>query len=98
MPDFLVDKSEYVLGIEPHGKRIPEDLERRRALFAGLVRTAAEQLNSAELKSVFQSLASEAERSRRTADLTRQSHAAHALLAFEANGRLVHGVPAVQAY
>src|SRR6266481_1948322 len=36
MPDFLVDKSEYVLGIEPDGKRKPEDLERRRELFAEL--------------------------------------------------------------
>src|SRR5205807_5144623 len=98
IPDFLVDKSEYVLGVEPHGKRKPEDLKRRRALFAGLVRTAAEQLNSAELKSVFQFLDSEAERSRCTEDLTRQRYAANDLFAFEVNGRLVHDVPAVQEY
>src|SRR6266481_5994553 len=74
MPDFLVDKSEYVLGIEPNGRRKPEDLECRRVLFAGLVRTAANHLNSAELKSISQFLDSETERSRCNADLKQQEY------------------------
>ena len=31
--DFLVDKSEYVLGVEPDGKRSPDDLQQRLSLF-----------------------------------------------------------------
>lgn len=98
IPDFLVDKSEYVLGIEPDGRRKPGDLECRRVLFAGLVRTAANHLNSAELKSTSQFLDSETERSRCNADLNRQEYASNDLFAFEVSGRLVHDAPAVQEY
>ncbi|HET6843709.1 MAG TPA: type I-C CRISPR-associated protein Cas8c/Csd1, partial [Candidatus Angelobacter sp.] len=98
IPDFLVDKSEYVLGIEPDGRRKPEDLECRRVLFARLVRTAASHLNSAELKSTSQFLDSETERSRCSADLKRQEYASNDLFAFEVSGLLVHDAPAVQEY
>src|SRR5437762_7514160 len=38
--DFLVDKSEYVLGVEPDGKRSESDLGIRRALFREAIAAA----------------------------------------------------------
>ena len=35
--DFMVDKSEYVLGVEPDGKRSEQDLAQRRELFLSSV-------------------------------------------------------------
>ena len=96
--DFLVDKSEYVLGIEPDGKRKQKDLDRRRELFAVLVRTAAEKLNSPELKSVDAFLRSEPQREKCSKDLARQQYASNDLLAFEVGGYPAHDAPGVKEY
>lgn len=97
-PDFLVDKSEYVLGVEPDGKRKTADLENRRELFAGQVRSAASHLDSGDLKAVSGFLDSSAGRSRCNEDLNRQEYASNDLFAFEVDGRLVHEAPAIQEY
>lgn len=96
--DFLVDKSEYVLGIEPDGKRQPKDLEQRRELFAALVRTAANQLGVHELESVCHFLESGPERKACSEALTRQEYSSNDLLAFEVRGRFVHEILRVQEY
>jgi CRISPR-associated protein Csd1 len=62
--EFLVDKSEYVLGIEPDNKRDRADLEERRELFATKVRTAAEKTGDPGLAAVCKFLSSRDEVSR----------------------------------
>lgn len=98
IPDFLVDKSEYVLGMEPDGKRKPEDLEHRQALFAEFIRTAANHLKSEELIAVSRFLDSKVERSRCSEELNNYQYASNDLFAFEVEGRLVHDAPPIQEY
>ena len=62
--DFLVDKSEYVLGIEPDGKRSAEDLLTRRAMFVDLLREASETAESRAGMAVSTFLSNDAERER----------------------------------
>ena len=47
--DFLVDKSEYVLGIEPDGKRKPAELELRRNIGPVNPREFAEVTSTTEV-------------------------------------------------
>lgn len=46
LAEFLVDKAEYVFGVDPEGKATPERCAERRRLFLEGVRSAAETLDS----------------------------------------------------
>jgi CRISPR-associated protein Csd1 len=50
--EFLVDKAEYVLGVDPKGTRGEDQLEHRRGLFRDLVRSAREDVKSDALTAV----------------------------------------------
>lgn len=96
--DFLVDKSEYVLGIEPDGKRSPDDLKLRRKLFRTSVQAAATATNSRELSAVADFLGNETEITKAGDCVSAQGYASNDLFAFEYRGRLVHDLAEVQNY
>jgi CRISPR-associated protein Csd1 len=99
--DFLVDKSEYVLGIESGVKQKtskPGELIKRRTLFSEGIQRAADELNCAELTAVALFLQSEFELGRCRHDLGGSEYASNDLFAFEVQGCLVHEIPAVQSY
>ncbi|MBM3747333.1 MAG: type I-C CRISPR-associated protein Cas8c/Csd1 [Acidobacteria bacterium] len=96
--DFLVDKSEYVLGIEPAAKRKAEDLKARRLLFLQEVRKAAEATGEAALGAVARFLEEDGERERCEAEVEREGYKGNDLFAFEYEGRLVHELAGIRAY
>ncbi len=96
--DFLVDKSEYVLGVEPDGKRKPTDLEKRRNLFSDCVSRAARKIAHPSLAAVAAFTMSDEARSAAAGELDRQTYASNDLIAFEVEGSIVHELPEVQAY
>jgi len=102
VPDFLVDKSEYVLGVDPGAAgrdlRPPEDLARRRALFAELVKKAADGTGSELLATIAAFLDSDTERARCIAELEGQGFAGNDLFTFECRGKLAHEAPGVREW
>jgi CRISPR-associated protein Csd1 len=96
--DFLVDKSEYVLGVEPDGKRSPENLRRRLDLFRQSVREAREATGSPALVAVEAFLGNDDERRRVVERISPAGYASNDLFAFQYRGQLVHELPDVQAY
>lgn len=96
--DFLVDKSEYVLGIEPEGKRSPEKLAARCQLFLEQVQRAAADTAYRELQAVGRFLESNAERALCTAQLEQAGYKPNDLFAFECQGRMAHECAGVPEY
>lgn len=96
--DFLVDKSEYVLGVEPDGKRSESDLAVRRRLFRRSVQDACEATQAPSLLAVMQFLSSGEERQRVIERISVEGYKSNDLFAFEYGGRLVHELPDIQAY
>lgn len=105
--EFLVDKAEYVFGIDPLGKRKPDELERRRRLFREAVEQASVAVRESEaLRAVHAFLRCdppEAIRHLLRTDVDRErSELAGALFAFvyEPDGGVacVHDAPEVRAY
>jgi CRISPR-associated protein Csd1 len=96
--DFLVDKSEYVLGIEPDGKREPDRLRLRLGLFRESVSKALQSTSEPALRAVEAFLSSDQERARAVEEVTKAGYASNDLFAFEYRGRLVHELPAVRDY
>ncbi|MBT9332984.1 type I-C CRISPR-associated protein Cas8c/Csd1 [Paracidobacterium acidisoli] len=90
VPDFLVDKSEYVLGAEPDDKRSMEDLKARRKLFADLLNEAAESAQSEAGKAVSKFLANDAERERCASEIAERGYAGNDLLTFRVDGAMLH--------
>ena len=88
--DFLVDKSEYVLGIEPDGKRSPDDLRTRRGMFADLLRAASEAAESRAGRAVAAFLSNDAERERCAAELSGRGYAGNDLITFRVDGEMLH--------
>ena len=95
---FLVDKSEYVLGVEPDGKRKEEDLLLRRNLFRADVDSAAEKTGCAALNAVSSFLASDAERAHAISRIQEAGYRSNDLFAFEYGGQLVHQLPECRDY
>ena len=98
--EFLVDKSEYVLGVEPNNGRDSEELEKRRALFAAQVAAAAEATRAASLVAVRDFLASPEEMQKCVAELG-TNYKSNDLFAFshaDANGSPVHLDPAARQF
>ena len=96
--DFMVDKSEYVLGVEPDGKRSNEKLKIRLALFRQHVQKAREAVRSPALAAVEAFLGSDAERGRAAERVAHQGYNSNDLFAFEYRGQFVHDAPEVQEY
>lgn len=98
VPDFLVDKSEYVLGVEPDNKRSAEDLRARRGMFANLLRGAAENAESATGKAVAAFLGNDAERERCATELAERGYAGNDLFTFRVGGKMLHEDEALRAW
>jgi CRISPR-associated protein Csd1 len=88
--DFLVDKSEYVLGIEPDGKRSAEDLNDRREMFVDLLREATNSSSSVIGKAVVAFLGNATEHERCAAELTERGYAGNDLFTFRVDGDFLH--------
>lgn len=98
LADFLVDKSEYVLGVEPDHKRTPADLAVRHRLFSDFVLRAANETRNPCLAAVAAFTTSDNARTAAADELAKEGYASNDLLAFEVQGSLVHELPQVQAY
>lgn len=96
--DFLVDKSEYVLGIEPEGRRPPEELAKRRRLFLDRTRAAAQATCLAELGAAVRFLESHTQRAQCIASLETEGYASNDLFTFEVDGQLLVSHPQVRRY
>lgn len=96
--DFLVDKSEYVLGIEPDGKRSADDLHNRRNLFADLLRTASESAGSSAGNTAATFLGNDTERERCATELAERGYAGNDLFTFRVGGELLHEDEALRAW
>lgn len=96
--DFLVDKSEYVLGVHPDGKRKESDLAARKALFARSVSEAAHATGAPALAAVESFLRNDSERDQAVKRVSSLGFKSNDLFAFEYNGRLVHELPDAQEY
>ena len=96
--DFLVDKSEYVLGVEPDGKRNGADLKDRMLLFQSSVSKAFEATGVPALAVVEAFLKSDDERGRAAARVSSTGYASNDLFAFEYRGTLVHELPEIREY
>jgi len=96
--DFLVDKSEYVLGIEPEEKRSEKDLLLRRTLFESSVKQALDATGAAPLLALTRFLSNDEERHRAISQISAEGYKSNDLFAFECGGRLVHELPEVQEY
>jgi CRISPR-associated protein Csd1 len=98
VPDFLVDKSEYVLGVEPDDKRSADDLRTRRDLFADLLRGASESAESSAGNTVAAFLSNDAERERCAIELAERGYAGNDLFTFRVNGDFLHDDEALRAW
>ncbi|MEO8663480.1 MAG: type I-C CRISPR-associated protein Cas8c/Csd1 [Bryobacteraceae bacterium] len=96
--DFAVDKSEYVLGVEPDGKRAVEELQIRRSLFRQEIADAAREVPIPPLLAVEAFLANDTERDRAANAVAAAKYASNDLFAFEFEGRFVHDLPEVKRY
>ena len=100
--DFLVDKSEYVLGVcrqeQLPRPRKPGDLAKRSGLFRAAVAAAYEGTGLAPLKAVVDFLGDGQERERCAAAAGAGDYKNNDLFAFRHHGDFVHDIPEVQAY
>lgn len=100
--DFLVDKSEYVLGAQPAAgpgkERTAEKLAQRRDLFAGLVERAAKETGNDALTQVAAFLRTAEERERCVEEAQRLGYKSNDLFTFEYHGRLAHEAAEVSAW
>lgn len=96
--DFLVDKSEYVLGVEPDGKRTPEKLSLRLGLFRSAIARAYESTGQPELSAVIAFLDSADERTRCIELAESFKYKSNDLFCFEVADEYVHDLPVLRQY
>jgi CRISPR-associated protein Csd1 len=100
--DFLVDKSEYVLGVCRQDKltkpRKPEELVKRRELFLEAIESAHEATGAAAIRAVADFLGHDEERGRCAAEAETGGYKNNDLFAFDFQGCLVHDLPEIQAH
>lgn len=96
--DFAVDKSEYVFGVEPDGKRSKEHLSKRRSLFRQELERAANDTKSPALAAVLAFLSWDEQRQRAIDVVAERGYASNDLFAFEYEGELAHARPEVKEY
>ncbi len=90
LPDFLVDKSEYVLGVEPDDKRSTAALDKRRRLFLREVEKASTATGSAMGVAVALFLKDDDARTRCIVELKQAAYAGNDLFTFAVDGKLAH--------
>lgn len=95
--DFLVDKSEYVLGVEPLGKRSEAELRERLQLFSTAVKDAQSELSSAALAAVVAFLESDTQRLKAIGQIA-GLYVSNDLFAFQVGDLLVHDCQEAKAY
>jgi CRISPR-associated protein Csd1 len=102
LPDFLVDKSEYVLGACRQDKltklRSPEELAKRHEMFRANISTAHESTGAAALRAVADFLSNEDQRCRCAMDAEAAGYQNNDLFAFQYGGSLVHELAEVREY
>ena len=96
--DFLVDKAEYVLGVEPDGKRSNEKLALRLGLFRAAVERAAAATQRPELRAVGAFLDVPEARQRCIGEAESLGYKSNHLFCFEVGGRFVQDLPEVKRY
>jgi CRISPR-associated protein Csd1 len=100
--DFLVDKSEYVLGVCHQDKlakpRKPEELAKRRALFRDAIDEACQATGAPSLMAVGGFLRNQEELDRCASEADAGGYKNNDLFALSYLDRLVHDYPEVQAY
>jgi CRISPR-associated protein Csd1 len=97
-PYFLIDKSEYVLGIEPDGKRAAAELEKRRGLFLEQIQTAYAATGNVELQAAVNFLSGETRRAECVARLEEKGYASNDLFTFEVEDEMLHENPDICSY
>ncbi|MDR3723459.1 MAG: type I-C CRISPR-associated protein Cas8c/Csd1 [Terracidiphilus sp.] len=93
--EFLVDKSDYVLGILPEGDA---DNAKRRKLFREALETAQNSVTSTTLDAAVRFLSSDGERQRCIDDLRNQPFASNDLFTFRVGGTILDEVPELRTY
>jgi CRISPR-associated protein Csd1 len=99
--DFLVDKSEYVLGIQPEDVMKPrsaEDLAERMGLFRDSVQRAFNATGAPALLALSNFLANEREREQAAAQLNASGYSGNDLFAFEYRGQFIHDAPEIRRH
>ena len=96
--DFLVDKSEYVLGVEPDSKREAIVLERRRKLFLSSLQEAAASTGSKVGLAVVDFLLNDADRMQCIAELGKAGYASNDLFTFDVDNELLHDDDALRSW
>ncbi len=96
--DFLVDKSEYVLGIEPDGKRSADDLALRHSLYMDLLNEANASIHNKSLAAVIEFLQDPTERTKCIEELSVKGYASNSLFTFRIDGDLLHEDEEVRAW
>jgi len=98
--DFLVDKSEYVLGVEPDGKRAEEKLKIRLGLFRQSVQSARDSTCDKALDAVLAFLDSNEDRGQCILDAVAQFYKSNDLFCFRVGlgVELVHEIEAIKKY
>ena len=96
--DFLVDKSEYVLGVEPDGKREAVVLERRRKLFWRSLQDAVAATSSNVGLAVVEFLVNNADRMQCIAELEEAGYASNDLFTFDVDNELLHEDEALRSW
>ena len=101
--DFLVDKSEYVLGVQPEetapdDRRKSEELEVRRELFKARIADAAARTGAEELRVTAAFLGRADSVTRCIEELQMRRFAPNDLLAFRYHGDWVHDGSAARSY
>ncbi|MBS1828154.1 MAG: type I-C CRISPR-associated protein Cas8c/Csd1 [Acidobacteria bacterium] len=96
--DFLVDKSEYVFGVEPDGKRKPEKLKIRFELFRDSIHRARAATGHPSLNAVGSFLDSPAAREECLRRAVEEKYKSNDLFCFEVDGEFVHDLPELRSY
>lgn len=93
-----MDKSEYVLGVEPDGERSEDDLAARARLFQEAVQNAHDTTGVEALAAVGAFLTNDYERRRAVQRISTDGYKSNDLFAFAFRGHLVHDIPEVREY
>ena len=96
--DFLVDKSEYVLGIEPEGKRSAEDLKSRRSLFVSLLAEASLASNSATGNAATAFLSNDSASKACISEIEERGYQSNDLITIRVDNELLHEDDALRAW
>ncbi len=95
--EFLVDKSDYVLGALPENAQ-SEHTETRRQLFFSAMQEAAQTVDHPALRAVLAFLQNDTERAHCTADLHERQFASNDLFTFRVAGQMLDELPELRSW